>query len=92
MCLILFQCLQVREELYLACKFIENAILSPILLTRYISASIELRYGTSGSSNSLLSSRGLKYPFSHQVTNNHWCTQSVCFIHIKSLKDLFCVS
>ncbi len=53
MCLISFQCLFVGEELYLANKFTENAISGLVLLARYISAPIALRYGTSGPRSSL---------------------------------------
>ena len=49
--------------MYLANKFTKNAIFSLVLLTRYISASIALRYGTSGPKNSLLLSQGRNISF-----------------------------
>ncbi|XP_021286203.1 12-oxophytodienoate reductase 1-like [Herrania umbratica] len=48
MCLIPFQCLRVRKELYLDNKFTTNDISSRVLLARYISAPIVLRYGFDG--------------------------------------------
>ena len=53
-----FQYLLVGEELYLANKFIENATSGLVLLARYISAPIALRYGTFGLRSSSLSSQG----------------------------------
>ena len=63
MYLMLIQCLRVGEELYLTSKFTKNAILGCVLLAKYISAPITLRYDNSGLSNSSLSSRGLKGSF-----------------------------
>ena len=51
-----FQCPWVEKELYLTSKFTKNAISGRVLLVRYVSAPIALKYGTSGSSNSSLSS------------------------------------
>lgn len=47
-CLILFQCLRVKEELNLANKFTQKAISGLVLFVRYINAPMALRYGTSG--------------------------------------------
>ena len=57
-CLIPFQCLLVGAELYLASKLTEDAMSGLVQFARYISASIALRYGTSGPRNSSFSSLG----------------------------------
>ena len=57
-CLILFKCLLVEAELYLASKLIENVISGLVQFARYIIAQIALRYGTSRLSNYSFSSLG----------------------------------
>lgn len=66
-CLISFQCCLVEAELYLASKLIEKAMIGLIQFTRYISASIVLRYDTSRLSNFSFSFLGRNGPFSLQV-------------------------
>jgi hypothetical protein len=65
--LILFQCLRVGAKLYLASKLTENAISGRMQFSRYIGASIALRYGTSGPRFSSSSSPRRKWSFSRQV-------------------------
>ena len=51
-CLISFQYLPIRVELYLTSKLTDNTMSSQIQFERYIIASIALRYGTSRPNNS----------------------------------------
>ena len=51
-CLILFQCLLVGVELYLASRLIEDAMFGVVQFARYISVPVALRNGISGPINS----------------------------------------
>ncbi|KAK9157949.1 hypothetical protein Scep_004523 [Stephania cephalantha] len=54
-CLTPFQCLQVREELYLLSRLTTKAMSSLLQFARYISASIALKYTSGPISSSSLS-------------------------------------